>query len=162
MTLHAIATELAECLSQLKIRVVFAESCTAGLVSASLARVSGVSDWHCGSAVTYRNKTKVDWLNVSDSTLEQHTAVSEVVAKQMALGVLSNTEEADISASVTGHLGPHAPARLDGVIYVAVARRTKRKNMSTDVRRFKLKERTRYKRQKEAAAIVLRCLLKSL
>jgi len=162
MTLSATAKRLAKRLSDLKLRVVFAESCTAGLVSATLARIPGISDWHCGSAVTYRNKTKTDWLNVIGTDIEKHSAVSETVAKQMALGVLSKTDEAELSAAITGHLGPDAPADLDGVIYVAVSRRNNGKKMSSSVQRFKLKERTRVKRQQEAAEIVLSRLLNSL
>ena len=41
----------------------------------------------------------------------------------MALAVLAKTPSADLSAAVTGHLGPNAPADLDGMIYIAVARR---------------------------------------
>lgn len=106
-------------------RVVFAESCTAGLVSAALSRIPGISSWHCGSAVTYRNDTKHQWLGVSEELLYPPGPgpVSEAVARAMALGVLEKTPEAQIAASVTGHLGPNAPIEQDGEVWLAVASR---------------------------------------
>lgn len=116
---------LADCLNYHEYRIVFAESCTAGLVSATLARIPGVSQWHCGSAVTYRNLTKHQWLGVALDQLEPPGPgpVSQAVAIAMAEGVLSRTPEARISAAVTGHLGPDAETGLDGVVWIAIAGR---------------------------------------
>ena len=55
--LNELAIRLADCLRLRSRRVVLAESCTAGLVSAALAQVPGVSEFHCGSAVVYRLET---------------------------------------------------------------------------------------------------------
>jgi len=49
--------------------------------------------------------------------------VSEQVARQMAWGVLEQTAEADLAISVTGHLGPEAPAGYDGLVYSGCLRR---------------------------------------
>ncbi|MEK6234072.1 MAG: CinA family protein [Planctomycetales bacterium] len=162
MSVESQAKQLAAKLTELNLRVVFAESCTAGLVAASLARVPGVSEHHCGSAVTYREKTKQVWLGVSADDLEKYTAVSEPVAEQMAVGVLKKTPEAHWSASVTGHLGPNAPPEQDGLIYVGLARRVKRKVKSVEVLRVELQQQTRLKRQREAAETVLRILNQQL
>ena len=115
---------LAELLERSTTRVVFAESCTGGLVSASLARVPGISEFHCGSAVVYRLDTKTRWLGVSDEMLCDVGAVSAPVAQAMAVGVLERTPEAELSAAITGHLGPNAPADQDGLVFIALARRT--------------------------------------
>ena len=117
--------EVASLLMLLKVKIVFAESCTGGLISASLARVPGVSDVHCGSAVVYRLETKTKWLGVPASMLIQSGPVSEPVAEAMAIGVLEHTPEAEIAASITGHLGPNAPESQDGLVFVGVAIRGK-------------------------------------
>jgi len=122
--LDHLVQEVANLLMQQKTRIVFAESCTAGLVSATLARVAGISDFHCGSAVVYRYDTKTRWLGVSEAMLREPGAVSEIVATTMATGVLERTPEADLSAAITGHLGPQAPADQDGLIYIGIAVRT--------------------------------------
>lgn len=117
--------ELAELLRRTRTRIVFAESCTAGLVAASLAAIPGISEFLCGSAVTYRDGTKLAWLGIPSELLNnpEITAVSPIVAEMMSQGVLSKTPEADFALSVTGHLGPGSPVKLDGTILIGVARR---------------------------------------
>ena len=120
-----LAHEIAEQLTRLGMRIVFAESCTGGLLSATLARIPGISNVHCGSAVVYRLDTKTQWLGIEKTILVNPGAVSEPVARLMAEGVLKRTPEASIAASITGHLGPNAPAHQDGLIYVGIAIRDK-------------------------------------
>src|SRR6056297_1528483 len=124
MTLHDAAKSLVERLQSHARRLVLAESCTGGLVAASLAAVPGVSQWFCGSAVTYREATKQAWLGIDPETIRAETAVSETVTRAMAHAALRRTAEADFAAAVTGHLGPDAPESLDGVLFVAFARRS--------------------------------------
>ena len=150
-----LVTGLAGKLAQKGLKVVFAESCTGGLVSAVLAGVPGISEWLCGSAVTYREATKVAWLEVDAAQIEQHTAVCSEVARQMAVGVLKKTGEADFALSVTGHLGPGAPEGMDGVIFVAIAIRGGLEEPITEVERHVLKTKERLVRQREAASVVL-------
>lgn len=122
--LSELALAVAECLKFTQRRVVFAESCTAGLVSAVLARIPGISEFHCGSAVVYRIPTKAAWLGVPESILQDPGPVSDVVARAMVTGVLSQTPEADLAAAITGHLGPLAPVDQDGLVYVGVGWRS--------------------------------------
>ena len=117
------ARQLAQVLFQKELRVVFAESCTGGLVSNALTRIAGISEWHCGSAVVYRIETKALWLGIGRDVLDDPGPVSRIVAGLMAENVLAKTPEADVAASVTGHLGPNAPADQDGLIFVGVSRR---------------------------------------
>lgn len=153
--LIAQTEQLAELLFRTGRRVVLAESCTAGLASATLARMPGISEYLCGSAVVYRNATKVGWLGVSEGDLAVHTAVSEPVAAQMAIGALERTGEADYAASVTGHLGPGAPREVDGVVFIAVAVRRDERIALAGTFRHVLAARSRIERQAEAAALLL-------
>ncbi|ADG69759.1 CinA domain protein [Planctopirus limnophila DSM 3776] len=118
--LEQAAARLAGKLADSKQRLILAESCTAGLVSATLAQTPGISTWLCGSAVVYQEQTKTTWLGVSAATLAQYTAVSREVAQEMAAGVLQLTPHADIAAAITGHLGPHAPIPQDGEVHAAI------------------------------------------
>ncbi|TWU07353.1 Nicotinamide-nucleotide amidohydrolase PncC [Symmachiella macrocystis] len=161
-SLDEITQDLARTLADRQLRVVFAESCTAGLAAATLASVPGISAYLCGSAVTYRERTKQDWLRVSAEDLARFTAVSEPVVRQMAIGVLENTVEADVSAAITGHLGPDAPAEQDGVVYVAVAQRQQQTVHVTSVQRVVLESSTRGERQREATGVLLNCLNSSI
>lgn len=152
----AAAQKLAAALQQKKSdRVVFAESCTAGMVAALLGQIAGISNWHCGSAVTYRQSAKQQWLDVSPATLENYSAESLETTQEMAIGVLQKTDEATISAAVTGHLGPNAPTDIDGKIFVALARRVGDSIDIVATKEIKLAQTKRAERQFEAATIVL-------
>ena len=123
--LHSVASRIAALLKTTKSRVVFAESCTAGLISATLSRVPGISEYHCGSAVVYRLDTKSRWLGIDPGLLVDPGPgpVSDDVARLMSVGVLERTPEATFSAAITGHLGPNAPNHQDGLVFIGVARR---------------------------------------
>jgi nicotinamide mononucleotide (NMN) deamidase PncC len=105
--------------------------------------------------VTYRNETKTAYLAIDPKVLKRPGPVSELVARQMAEAVLSRTPEATVAASITGHLGPNAPPKLDGRVYVAIAFRRKTHD---DIAAFKLLlsfQLDRYERQRLAAETLL-------
>lgn len=135
-------------------RFALAESCTGGLVAALLTAIPGISDLFCGSAVTYREDAKHRWLGIPAGTIDEHSAESQVVTDEMALGVLAATPEASFAASVTGHLGPDAPADIDGVIYIAVAKRHAESEIALQSK-VRLTAQSRSDRQTEAAMMVL-------
>ncbi|MFO1092458.1 MAG: CinA family protein [Planctomycetaceae bacterium] len=116
-------------------RLVLAESCTGGLVAATLAGIPGISEHLCGSAVVYRNATKTAWLGIEPKMLDdpQIGPVSAETTQALALAVLERTPEADLSAAVTGHLGPNAPHSADGRIYVAVAFRDPNRRLAAQM-----------------------------
>lgn len=131
--------KLAKLLIATNKKIVFAESCTGGLVAGALTQVPGISAQHCGGMVVYRNETKTAYLDISLRVLKTHDAVSEIVAKLMAERVLEKTPEADIALSVTGHLGPNAPNELDGLVFIGIAvkeKGTAKQRISTAVQRF--------------------------
>ncbi len=103
-----ISKNLKALIEKLKSRqqtVAFAESCTGGLLSATITSVSGVSDIFMGSVVSYAYQAKVDLLGVSMNALKLDGAVSERIAKQMALGAKKNLKS-DWAVSITGVAGP--------------------------------------------------------
>ena len=125
MSLSAAARRVARLLKTGGHKVVFAESCTGGLVSATLTQIPGISDHHCGGMVVYRNPTKTAYLGIPASVLADPGPVSKEVAELMVRAVLSKTPEANCAAAVTGHLGPSAPPRMDGLVFVAMGQRQK-------------------------------------
>lgn len=82
-----------------------AESCTGGLIAAAITDVAGSSDVFERGFVTYSNAAKIEMLGVRPVTLEEHGAVSEAVAKEMAAGAL-NLSQTSLAVSVTGIAGP--------------------------------------------------------
>ena len=82
-----------------------AESCTGGLIAAQCTDLPGSSRWFDRGLVTYSNAAKTELLGVDAALIETHGAVSEVVARAMALGAVYRTS-ARASVSVTGIAGP--------------------------------------------------------
>ncbi|HKL74000.1 MAG TPA: nicotinamide-nucleotide amidohydrolase family protein [Clostridia bacterium] len=101
--------------------VAVAESCTGGMLSASIVGVSGASKVFYEGIVTYSNQSKADRLGVSYETLSEYGAVSEEVAKEMAYGLIDN--EVDIAISTTGIAGPDGGTKEKpvGLVYIGIA-----------------------------------------
>jgi nicotinamide-nucleotide amidase len=85
--------------------VVTAESCTGGLILHRLTNVPGSSGYVLGGFVTYSNESKVKFAGVKQETLDQHGAVSEQTASEMAHGA-RGAFDSDVALSVTGIAGP--------------------------------------------------------
>ena len=85
--------------------VTTAESCTGGMVAAAITDVAGSSAIFERGFVTYSNKAKVDMLGVFPATLDAHGAVSEEVAREMALGARA-AAAASVAVSISGIAGP--------------------------------------------------------
>ena len=96
---------LAEILLSRNWTVSLAESCTGGLVSATLTELAGSSEWFERGYITYSNEAKTECLEVPARLIESHGAVSEPVAKAMAEGARINSGS-DVAISVTGIAGP--------------------------------------------------------
>lgn len=98
-----------------------AESLTGGMVSSRLIGFPGISKVFKEGFITYSNESKINILNVKESTLKQYGAVSEETAKEMAIGaaLLSNS---NIGASTTGIAGPDGGSENKpvGLCYVCV------------------------------------------
>ena len=102
-------------------RLAVAESCTAGLLAKRITDVPGASAvFDCG-VVTYSNQMKKALLGVDDALLRKNGAVSEPVAKNMALCV-RRIGSADLGVGITGIAGPEGgtPEKPVGLVYVSL------------------------------------------
>ena len=102
-------------------KIATAESCTAGLLSASITEVGGSSAvFDCGVA-SYANEIKHSILGVPDEILETYGAVSEQVAAAMATGV-RRLSDADFGIGITGVAGPGPSDGIPaGTVFIALA-----------------------------------------
>ena len=96
---------LIEKLTNKKIKVAIAESCTGGGICKAITDFSGASNVFDYGVVSYSNEIKIKLLGVSSETLNTHGAVSEQCAMEMAAGV-KTLAGADIGLSATGIAGP--------------------------------------------------------
>ena len=102
---HDLSRRLAELLLQQQLKLVTAESCTGGMIAAACTDLAGSSAWFERGFVTYSNAAKSELLGVAPQLIAQHGAVSEAVARAMALGALRHSQ-AQVALAVTGIAGP--------------------------------------------------------
>lgn len=118
-----LARETVRISTEKNLRLATAESCTGGLIAATITEITGCSSAFERGFVTYSNQAKIDCLGVPAAILETHGAVSEATARAMAEGALAHSR-ADVAVAVTGVAGPDGgtPDKPVGLVHLAAAR----------------------------------------
>ena len=101
----SIEEVVAKMLVENNLKIAVAESCTGGMVSASLINYPGISSVFMEGCVTYSNEAKMKSLGVKKETLDVYGAVSDNCAKEMASGVAARYNT-NIGIATTGIAGP--------------------------------------------------------
>jgi nicotinamide-nucleotide amidase len=133
---------LGRMLTERKLTIAVAESCTGGLITDKITDVPGSSNYCERGIVAYSNQSKIEHLKVPKELIENHGAVSTEVAKAMAQGVrqLAGT---DIGVSSTGIAGPTGGSaeRPVGLVWIGYSDRNEtlavKFNFGDDRRRVK-------------------------
>lgn len=114
-------TAVANLLIENNFTISIAESLTGGKISSMLVEKSGISEALLEGIVCYSNKSKINTLGVREETLEKFGAVSEEVAKEMALGVAKRLG-ADFAVATTGIAGPNSDetGKPVGLAYIGI------------------------------------------
>lgn len=105
MKTNDLTKTLSEILLSKAWTISLAESCTGGLVCATLTELAGSSNWFERGYITYSNEAKTECLDVPSDLIESHGAVSEEVAKAMAEGARIQSGS-NVAVSITGIAGP--------------------------------------------------------
>ena len=108
--MEELATQVGARLKAARALLVTAESCTGGWVAQAVTSIAGSSDWFERGFVTYSNASKEELLGVRKKTLEDHGAVSEETAREMAQGALARAQ-ATLALAITGVAGPGGGSR---------------------------------------------------
>jgi nicotinamide-nucleotide amidase len=139
--------DLLQALRDAKLKIATAESCTGGLIAGLLTEIAGSSDVVERGFVTYSNEAKNECLGVPSGLLETYGAVSEEVARAMAMGAVHRSR-ANIAVAVTGVAGPGGGSEEKpvGLVHVAVARSrgqvTHKRLLLGDIGRAEVREAT--------------------
>jgi nicotinamide-nucleotide amidase len=114
--------EVAGLLTERRLSLALAESCTGGLLASRLTSVPGASAFLDRAWVTYSNRAKVDLLGVDPDLIATHGAVSEEVARALAEGARRQAGS-DVAAAITGIAGPTGGTaeKPVGLVFVALA-----------------------------------------
>lgn len=122
------------------LKIVTAESCTGGLVAATLVNVAGSSACFDEGYITYSNEAKIRLLGVSKESVTDFGVVSHQVVAEMAEGALKKAK-ADVAVSVSGIAGPGggSPAKPVGTVYVGLSLRLGEEKIKTETFHLQLK-----------------------
>ena len=117
-----LASVVARLLTERRLTISTAESCTGGLLAKRLTDIPGSSVYLLRGYVTYSNNSKTELLGVPVELLEAHGAVSEDVARAMAAGCRRRSGT-DLAVSITGIAGPTGGSaeKPVGLIYIGLA-----------------------------------------
>lgn len=117
-----LVKELKDLAGQQDTFVVTAESCTGGLIAATITDLPGSSGFFDRGFVTYSNQSKIDMLGVDTDILSVKGAVSKETAEAMAQGALENSK-AGLAVSCTGIAGPDGATETKpvGLVYIGLA-----------------------------------------
>ena len=111
-----------ELLANQKNTLATAESCTGGLLAERLTRIPGSSAYFLGGLVTYSDGSKTNLLGIPQETIQEHGAVSEAIARNMAERVRS-IYGSDYGIGITGVAGPSGGSETKpvGTVHIALA-----------------------------------------
>ena len=120
--IYKSASALVEMLTERRMSVATAESCTGGTLAGAITDVAGSSAVFGYGIVSYANEAKMKLLGVKEETLCSHGAVSRETAIEMAAGV-RELSGADFGLSTTGIAGPGGavPGKPVGTVWCAIS-----------------------------------------
>lgn len=122
--LRKAAARLLDTCRERGLKLATAESCTGGLLAATLIDIPGSSDVLDRGFVSYSNPAKETMLSVPRSLLSQYGAVSRQAAEAMAAGALTHSP-ANLVVAITGIAGPGGGSEEKpvGLVHFAAATR---------------------------------------
>tara|TARA_Y100000768_G_scaffold122308_1_gene90439 strand:- start:1632 stop:2099 length:468 start_codon:yes stop_codon:yes gene_type:complete len=129
-----------------KISISVAESCTGGLLSSKLTRLSGSSEYFQMGLVTYSNKAKIKILRVNKKIIDKYGSVSPECCRSMVQN-LSKLSKSKINVSITGIAGPRGGTKEKpvGLVYIGLKKGRKiviKKNLFKNKRRILIQRKT--------------------
>ena len=108
------------CLSK-NVKLITAESCTGGLLSANITGIAGSSAVFSHGIICYSNEAKRNLLNVDDKTLKSYGAVSFETVREMLAGLCNQAESKTLTIAISGVAGPSgSEAKPVGLVFIGV------------------------------------------
>jgi len=153
-----LSQKIIKLLEKKRLKISFAESCTGGLLSATITQITGSSKVFTIGFVTYSNQSKINTLKVPENTIRKYGAVSYETCLSMVKN-LNKISKTNISVSVTGIAGPKGGSKKKpiGLVFIAI-----KKGNKTLVRKYLFKNKKRSAIQRAAVGKSLNLILSFL
>ena len=137
-------------------KLAIAESCTGGMLSSTIASVSGSSKIFTMGLVTYSNQAKTDILKVPQKILKKYGSVSVHCCLAM-VNNLSKISKSKVCISITGIAGPKGGSKQKpvGLVYIGI-----RVGKKVIINKFNFQNKGRAYIQKQTVKKSLNLLLK--
>ena len=134
-----LSQKVVKLLGKKRLKISFAEACTGGLLSSSIASINGSSKVFTLGLVTYSNHAKINILKVSKKIIIKHGAVSYETCLSMVKN-LNRISKTNMSVSITGIAGPKGGTKQKpvGLVFIGV-----KKGNKTLVKKFLFKNKKR-------------------
>ena len=147
--------DLIKRLTQKKLKIAFAESCTGGMLASEITSVSGASKIFGLGLVTYSNQAKIEILKVNKRIIKKYGAVSHECCMAM-VNNLSKISKANINVSITGIAGTNGGTKQKpvGLVYIGIKRGSK-----TQINKCFFKNKTRSTIQKATVKKALKLVI---
>ncbi len=119
--LQNLSKKLLEACLDKNIKLLTAESCTGGLLSANITQVPGSSNVFLYGFICYSNESKRKFLNVSYKTINSYGAVSYETVKQMLAGLCNQAKSKTLTIAISGIAGPSkSESKPVGLVFIGV------------------------------------------
>ena len=116
-----LSKNLLEVCLKKNIKMLTAESCTGGLLSANIPSVPGSSEVFSYGFICYSNESKKEFLKVSDKIINSDGAVSYETVKQMLAGLCNQAKGHTLTIAISGIAGPErSEAKPVGLVFIGV------------------------------------------
>ena len=116
-----LSRKLLKCCLSKNIKLMTAESCTGGLLSANITGIAGSSAVFSYGIICYSNESKRKLLNVADKTLKSHGAVSLETVREMLFGLCTQAESKTLTIAISGVAGPSgSESKPVGLVFIGV------------------------------------------
>lgn len=122
--IYDLSSEVGKLLSQKKLVLATAESCTGGWIAQAITMVPGSSQWFHNGFITYSNEAKSNLLRVNPETIREFGAVSSEVVREMLLGANGLAQYRRTCAiAVSGVAGPDGGSQEKpvGTVFIGVS-----------------------------------------
>ena len=153
-----LSQKIIRLLEKKRLKISFAESCTGGLLSATITQINGSSKVFTIGFVTYSNQSKISTLKVPKNTIRKYGAVSYESCLSMVKS-LNKISKTNISVSITGIAGPKGGTKKKpiGLVFIGI-----KKGNKTLVKKHLFKGKKRISIQRAAVSKSLNLILSFL